>query len=693
MGQQTQKNRVETVTAGIDPGSLTAWRPESRSGPADVTMPGSLLIRDDLLHRLAERLETLSPAHREVIESHFLGRSTQAEVAGQLGCTHEAAMEHLRTGIESLKQMLIDPSGPTGPKGDALPAGTKSNTDRILGSYIQSLEIGRPLDRAELIAAHSDRASDLARFFASYDVVYLWFLPLMGRARGHGDTETVRETDLHVNTSQALPSTVRIGRYELYDVLGSGGQGVVYKALQRGAVERTVALKTLRAEGLAAERNVATFMDEMRLMTKLDNAGLVSILDSGIEDGRPFLVMPLMVGGSLTSVLKNGGLPDPKVAADWSMAMARAIEYLHDKNLIHRDLKPSNILFDAHGQPRVADFGLVRLVEQAGGAAQASSVVVEGTASYMAPEQASGRLKAVGRRTDVYGLGAILYEVLTGRPPFRSDSFMNTLARVMDDEPEGPRRLRPEIPIELEAICLKCLAKDPADRYDSAAMLADELDRFRHGLPLNETHPPGYISRLTRWTRSEPGLATRLFVVGGCMAVIGVNWLVAAAGKFPARTTGWSIGPLSGGPDSLRWVNLATLLAWGLASVGFQAALRRTSRVGALIRAWLGTDLAVVTLLLIIDGGPMTPLTAVYAVLITASGLWSRVKVVAFTTALAMIGYLVVLTEAWSTGKPIGFRAAHIDFLVGLLLLGMITAYQVRRVRALGRLIDEGPES
>jgi hypothetical protein len=290
-------------------------------------------------------------------------------------------------------------------------------------------------------------------------------------------------------------------------------------------------------------------------------------------------------------------------------------------------------------------------------------------------------------------LGAILYEILTGRAPFRSDSFLKTLARVLEDEPESPRRLRPEIPVELEAICLKCLAKSPADRYDSARDLADELDRFRHGLPLVLTHPPGLAGRLKRWARTEPGLAARLFVVFGCVMVIGVNWVVSAAGKYQPRTLGWSMGPLAGGPDSLRWINLAILLSWGLAATGFQWALRRVRRVGPVVRAWLGTDVMLATILLIIDGGPMTPLTAVYPVLIAVSGLWSRIKVVAFTAALAMIGYVVLLGEAWATGKPIGFRAAHIDFLAGLALMAWITAYQVKRVRALGSLIDDGRES
>jgi eukaryotic-like serine/threonine-protein kinase len=508
---------------------------------------------------------------------------------------------------------------------------------------------------------------------------------------GPGDSETVAKA--RSGEAPLLPATVRVGRYELRDVLGGGGQGVVYKALQRGAVEHAVAIKTLRAEGLAAEGDDAKFLQEMRLMAELDHPGLVSILDSGIEDGRPFLAMPLMVGGSLAVRLRDGGLPDSKTAARWMAEIARAVQYLHDKKMVHRDLKPSNILFDAHGQPRVADFGLMRLVEQAGGTIQTSAVVLEGTASYMAPEQASGRIKIVGPRTDVYGMGAILYEILTGRPPFRSASFMKTLARVIEGEPEFPRRLRAEIPVELEAICLKCLAKDPANRYDSAGKLADELDRFRHDLPLELTHPPGLLARVSRWARREPGLAARLTIVIGCTAVIGVNWLSAAAGVYQPRKVGWSIGPISGGSNSLRWVNLSLLFAWGLAAAGFQASLRRKKRVGTVVRAWMSTDVLLATILLIIDGQPMTPLTLVYAVLIAASGLWSRTQVVVFTTVLAMAGYVVLIAEGWAYGKPIGFRYGHLDFLVGLALMGFMTAYQARRVRALGTLIEEGPEA
>ena len=290
-------------------------------------------------------------------------------------------------------------------------------------------------------------------------------------------------------------------------------------------------------------------------------------------------------------------------------------------------------------------------------------------------------------------MGAILYEILTGRPPFRSESFIKTLARVLEEEPESPRRLRHEVPVELDAICLKCLAKNPADRYESAGKLADELDRFRHGLPLELTHPPGFLARAGRWARREPGLATRLTVVVGCTAVIAANWLSALVGLYTPRTLGWSIGPISGGPNSLRLVNLSLLLGWGLAAAGFQAALRRTKEIEGVVRASLGTDVLLATLLLIIDGQPMTPLTAVYPVLIAASGLWSRARVVVFTTALAMLGYIILIAEGWANGKPIGPRYGHLDFLVGLALMGFISAYQSRRVRALGRLIEEGTEA
>jgi eukaryotic-like serine/threonine-protein kinase len=269
---------------------------------------------------------------------------------------------------------------------------------------------------------------------------------------------------------------------------------------------------------------------------------------------------------------------------------------------------------------------------------------------------------------------------------------MNTLARVLEDEPESPRRLRPEIPAELEAICLKCLSKDPGNRYESAGKLADELDRFRHGLPLRLTHPPGLLVRLGQWVRREPGLAARLFVVIGCVVVIGANWISAALGLYQPRNTGWSIGPFAGGPGSLRWVNLSLLLAWGLAAVKFQSSLRRTRRVVAVVRAWLSTDVVLATILLIVDGHPVSPLTAVYLVLIAASGLWSRVEVVVFTTAASMIGYVVLIAEGWANDRETGYRYWHLDFLAALALVGLITAYQVKRIRAVGRLNEDGSE-
>ena len=172
-------------------------------------------------------------------------------------------------------------------------------------------------------------ADELSRFFAGYGVAYLWFGPLAEYGSRRALPRTV--ADQPAGESHFTYSKVRVGRYELQDVLGGGGQGVVYKALQRGAVEQPVAVKTLRAEGLAAEGDVAKFLQEMRLMTELDHPGLVSILDSGIEDGRPFLAMPLIVGGSLTGRLKDRGLPDPATAARWMADIARAVQYLHEQ--------------------------------------------------------------------------------------------------------------------------------------------------------------------------------------------------------------------------------------------------------------------------------------------------------------------------------------------------------------------------
>jgi serine/threonine protein kinase len=281
--------------------------------------------------------------------------------------------------------------------------------------------------------------------------------------------------------------------YEILARLNEGGQGVIYKARQLG-LNRTVALKTMRYREPADSPNLARFRIEAEAVARLDHPHVVRIHDFGEHDGRPYFSMELVEGGSLAARLAAGPLA-PHDAARLAETLARAMHYAHQRHIIHRDLKPANVLLTADGVVKVADFGLARRLDEGGRITVTHTVM--GTASYMAPEQAEGK-KEVGPAADVYALGAILYEMLTGQPPFRAQTRELTILLVIADEPVRPTRLRADLPPELEEVCLKCLEKDPGQRYATALDLAEDLKRFQAGEPL-AIRPLGEWERQTRW--------------------------------------------------------------------------------------------------------------------------------------------------------------------------------------------------
>jgi tetratricopeptide (TPR) repeat protein len=307
-----------------------------------------------------------------------------------------------------------------------------------------------------------------------------------------------------VDTPAAPPTAElpRIAGYEVEEVLGRGGVGVVYRA-RHLRLNRPVALKMLLAGPYARPQERERFLREAEAVAGLRHPNVVQLYDVGDVDGRPYFTMELVEGGSLARAL--AGAPRPaRPAAALVAAVADAIEVAHQSGIVHRDLKPANVLLTADGTPKVADFGLARRLE--GGGGLSLSGVAVGTPSYMAPEQARGDKDAIGPATDVYALGVILYEVLTGRPPFRSETPAATLHQVMVDEPVPLARLNPHAPRDLETICLKCLAKEPSRRYASAAALAEDLRRFGRGEPI-KARPIGAAGRLVRWARRHPAVA------------------------------------------------------------------------------------------------------------------------------------------------------------------------------------------
>jgi predicted Ser/Thr protein kinase len=267
------------------------------------------------------------------------------------------------------------------------------------------------------------------------------------------------------------------GDYELLGEIGRGGMGVVYKARQI-ALDRLVALKMILPGEFADDEDLRRFHTEAEATAKLQHPGIVRVYEVGEIDGKLYYSMDYIEGPSLSKRLASGPLPG-RTAARYVAAVARAIHYAHRNGILHRDLKPSNILLDPDDQPHVTDFGLAKKI--GGDSQRTRSGTILGTPSYMAPEQASGKIHELGPACDIYGLGAMLYELVTGRPPFRSETPLDTLMEVIDREPVPPRLLNTKVDRDLETICLKCLEKRAHDRYASAEAMAVDLQRYLNG--------------------------------------------------------------------------------------------------------------------------------------------------------------------------------------------------------------------
>jgi tRNA A-37 threonylcarbamoyl transferase component Bud32 len=270
---------------------------------------------------------------------------------------------------------------------------------------------------------------------------------------------------------------MEFGDYELLEEVARGGMGVVYKARQKG-LDRVVALKMILPDRLANPEDLHRFRVEAEATARLQHPHIVTVYEVGEIEGQHFYSMDFIDGPSLSKRVAHGPISS-RQAARYVLAIARAMHHAHGHGILHRDLKPSNILLDSQDEPHITDFGLAKKI--GGDSSRTRTGSVMGTPSYMAPEQAAGKIKDLGPGCDVYGLGTILYELLTGRPPFRSETPLDTLRHVLERDPAPPRLLNPKVDGDLETICLKCLEKDPRSRYVSAAALAQDLERYLNG--------------------------------------------------------------------------------------------------------------------------------------------------------------------------------------------------------------------
>jgi WD40 repeat protein/tRNA A-37 threonylcarbamoyl transferase component Bud32 len=390
--------------------------------------------------------------------------------------------------------------------------------ERFLLQFFESADRGGRVDPQELIANRPELTARVSEFLAAYAGMEGLAAPLRWVARvtdasplRAGDTS---EVGVEATTIAAEPDVGQtIGSYELLARIDRGGMGIVYKARQQYP-NRIVALKMVRASRLGDEATRRRFRKEAETAAALDHPNIVPLYEVGESNGRLFFSMKLLEGGSLKARLREF-TANPNETARLMAAVARAVSYAHGRAVLHRDLKPSNILLDGEGRPHVADFGLAKRIDDDGEPTQAGMVL--GTPSYMAPEQTTegvvcveaggaGTARVVTEATDVYGLGAVLYALLTGRPPFVGSTVYDTMEQVRHAAPTSPRSLNPRVDRDLETVCLKSLEKCPRNRYAAADDLADDLERWLQGKPI-EARRPGGMRRVWLWARRHKGWA------------------------------------------------------------------------------------------------------------------------------------------------------------------------------------------
>jgi serine/threonine-protein kinase len=561
--------------------------------------------------------------------------------------------------------------------------------DVAIAEFLEAQANGRPADRAALLGRHPAVRAELEEFFADHDRMQRLSAPLRGLSSSHLLPSSEDPTLDGQTLSGALAprdhvQVERVGKYQIESELGRGGMGVVYRARDT-ELNRPVALKMVSAGRFAAADDLERFRGEARLAAGLAHPGIVPIYEAGEWQGLPFFAMGLVEGVSLADLIRERPLP-PQAAARLLKKIAGAVAFAHGRGVIHRDLKPANILLaradaseskphslkgyattevDAY-EPAITDFGLAKRLDVDEHLTTTGQVL--GTPAYMPPEQAAGSRREIGEASDIYSLGAILYAMLTGRPPFVAESPVEVILQVLERDPELPQKINPAVPSELAAICLKCLEKSADRRYISAQALAADLERFlQHEPP--EAGRGSLLRWVRRWGRREPVAAWHL---GGLVFIL---LLVQVIFRMHPGST-WSY----------HWQVCAPLLGWLIGCLVLQFVVRSERFRQPAHFLWSAMDVVFLTASLKSLDTPIAILMSSYLILICASSLFFQTRLVVFTTVLCILGSSLLLML-----DPVASDPPHhaLTFEAILAIAGFVVGYQVWRFRVLREYYED----
>ncbi len=507
-----------------------------------------------------------------------------------------------------------------------------------------------------------DPTQYLAEFSGRSDQVEAAFRQIAANARTQDHQQATENSDATPSswTSQSAEGQ-QCGSYRLIHEIARGGMGVVFKAYDK-KLQRTVALKMILDRNLASTEAIQRFYAEAEMAAGLDHPGIVPVFDVGSHDDHHFYVMGYVEGPTLAQDVKDRTY-SPQESARLIIELAQAVHYAHQHDVVHRDLKPGNVLLCKDGQARITDFGLAKRTNRPSSLTMAGQIL--GTPGYMSPEQAAGAVDQTEPAVDIYALGAILYHLLTGHPPF--ESTLDALVQILQQDPIPPRVLNRQIPRDLDVICMKCLSRDPSQRYASARELAEDLQRYLDG-ELIAGRPPSIRQRILRWARHRPRLASVLAIISAVYAYHLICY--------------WMENP--GSQGFFHWLASGTLLVVGAYAWLYQSLLLRSNTTVRILFAWAATDIIVFTwFLLAAADGVQSPLVVLYLCMVAGSALSFDRHMVWLVTIASVVAYsIVVMASPWAhplLPAPSFVETAPIT--ISLLAIGMIQYFVLRCMR------------